>query len=281
MKKIIPFVYGLLFTVYCFAQDIIYKKDNTKVEAKIMEINQKEVKYKMFANPDGPLYIMYKSDVVKIAYPNGQVEVYNPEIKKEAPQNVEDDYAATTQKQKNDDSFNKDLTRNIVSLNLLQAMLGYACVSYEWVHPNGMFGIKIPVGYNYADPYAINLVTLYENNPENNSKYFGGLAFNIYPKRKKRVAYVVGTYLQVGQLSYNVYQYSGWGPYTYTTYDDGMYYVLYINNGMEVLISRDFSFSFCGGPGIIRRIAPHDNNNNGFFDIPISLNGEFNLSYRF
>jgi len=254
------------------AQDVIYKKDNTKIEAKILEINQSEVRYKMFANPDGPLYIMYKSDVVKIVYPSGQVEIYNPEIKKEEPQIVKDDYVATTSKPKDDDSFNKDLTRNVVSVNLIQAMLGYASISYEWVERNGMFGIKIPVGYSFGDEYAISLPNLFY---DQQSEYFGGLAFNIYPKRKKRVSYVVGPYLQVGQLSYEAYQ-----SYTYKTYHDGMYYAFYINNGMEVLLGRDLSFSFCGGPGIIRKITPHDTGNNGF-DFPVSLNGELNLSYRF
>lgn len=278
MKKNILFVYCLLFTVYCFSQDIIYKKDNTKIEAKILEINQSEVRYKMFTNPDGPLYIMYKSDVVKIEYPNGQVEVYNPEIKKEEPQIVKDDYAVKTERQKDAYSVDGDFMRNVVSINLLQAMLGFASASYEWVEPKGVFGIKIPIGYNFDSGNSISLATL----SEDNSNFFGGIAFNLYPKRKKRVSYVVGPYFQIGQFSYKVYQYNGWGgPSTNQNYDDGVYYALYVNNGLEVLIARDFSFSFCGGPGLIRKSGSHYNNSNNGFDLPITLNGEFNLSYRF
>jgi len=50
----------ILSALVSFSQNVIYKKDNTKIEAKILEINQVEVRYKIFANPDGPLYIMYK-----------------------------------------------------------------------------------------------------------------------------------------------------------------------------------------------------------------------------
>ena len=148
------FLFSILFCAAVLnAQDVIYKKDNTKIEAKIIEINQSEVRYKMFANPDGPLYIMYKSDVVKIEYPNGQVEVYNPEIKKEESPVVKDDYMINTQKPKNALFLNGDLTRNIVSLNLLQVMLGFVSASYEWVEPKGMFGIKIPVGDAFDDAF--------------------------------------------------------------------------------------------------------------------------------
>lgn len=269
------FSLSIFFCAYVLnAQDIIYKKDNTKIEAKILEINQSEVRYKMFANPDGPLYIMYKSDVVKIEYPNGQVEVYNPEIKKEEAHNIKDDYVQNPKKDVSAYTPDFDLTRNIVSVNLLQVMLGFASASYEWVAPSGMVGIKIPVGVNFDSGNSISLATL----SEDNSDFFGGIAFNLYPKRKKRVAYVVGPYLQVGQFSYQAYQY----PYSgYRTYMDGVYYAVYINNGMEVLIARDFSFSFCGGPGLIRKIGSHYNSSSYGFDLPITLNGEFNLSYRF
>jgi hypothetical protein len=280
MKKIILSACFSFIILLSFSQDVIYKRDNTRIEAKVLEVNQTEIRYKMFANPDGPLYVIYKSEVVKIQYPNGQVDVYNPEIKKEETISP----GAKEQEKMSLNFMDESLRRNIVSLNLLQFMLGYVSASYEWLDRSGNFGIKIPIGYNFASSYAINLATL----SENKSSYFGGLALNIYPKHKKRVSYFVGPYLEAGQFSYIVsqYSYSGYGYYTPRTYNDGFYYACYINNGCEVLISKSFSFSFCGGPGIIRNIAPHYNSYSGYYysrvpELNVSLNAELNLSYRF
>ena len=230
MKKTILTAFLSLIISLSFSQDVIYKRDNTKVEAKIIEINPTQIKYKMFDYPDGPLYIINKSEVIKIQYPNGQVDIYNPEIRKEETPSAKDENG---KKQINAALLNENFKRNVVSVNLLQAMLGYLSVSYEWIDPNGMFGIKIPLGYNFAN-YSINLAGVVDGSK---SSYFGGLALNIYPKRKKRISYFVGPYLQIGQFSYSTYNYNYYGS---QTYNDGLYYACYINNGLEVVISKDF-----------------------------------------
>ena len=54
MKQVI-FLLVLFITVKGFAQDELYKKDNTKLEVKILEISPTEIKYKLctyhFMNP--------------------------------------------------------------------------------------------------------------------------------------------------------------------------------------------------------------------------------------
>lgn len=60
-----------------FAQDKIYKTDNTVIEAKVVEINRVEIKYKKFSNQNGPAYIIPKEEVSMIVYENGEKEVYN------------------------------------------------------------------------------------------------------------------------------------------------------------------------------------------------------------
>jgi len=60
-----------------FGQDKIYKTDNTVIEAKVVEINKSEIKYKKFSNQNGPAYIIPKKEVSKIVYENGEKEVYN------------------------------------------------------------------------------------------------------------------------------------------------------------------------------------------------------------
>ena len=68
----------LLITSVCLGQtrkpDTIVKRDNTKIEAVIKEIDETTIKYQKFSNLDGPLVIIKKDDVVTILYANGEVE---------------------------------------------------------------------------------------------------------------------------------------------------------------------------------------------------------------
>jgi len=67
----------ILFPIVSFAQDKIYKTDNTIIEAKVQEVGNVEIRYKKFSNLNGPIYSIKKEDVSMIAYENGEKEVYN------------------------------------------------------------------------------------------------------------------------------------------------------------------------------------------------------------
>ncbi|GHT32375.1 hypothetical protein FACS189434_03970 [Bacteroidia bacterium] len=49
---------SLVSTIW--SQDIIVTKDARNIEAKVMEINIDNIKYKLSANPEGPIYTMLK-----------------------------------------------------------------------------------------------------------------------------------------------------------------------------------------------------------------------------
>uniref|UniRef100_UPI004056D689 hypothetical protein n=1 Tax=Alistipes sp. TaxID=1872444 RepID=UPI004056D689 len=74
--------YGLLLLLFFInieslqAQDIITFCDGSKVEAKIVEVTQTEIRYKKFRNIDGPLYTISQGKVDNIMYKNGDVEQY-------------------------------------------------------------------------------------------------------------------------------------------------------------------------------------------------------------
>jgi tetratricopeptide (TPR) repeat protein len=68
----------ILFPSFSLAQDRIYKSDKTVIEAKVIEINGADIKYKKFSNPGGPTYIVPKKEVSMIEYENGEKEVYDP-----------------------------------------------------------------------------------------------------------------------------------------------------------------------------------------------------------
>ena len=59
------------------AQDIIITKDAQKIEAKILEVSNSEIKYKKQSNLEGPTFILGVEELNSIIYANGEVQVFN------------------------------------------------------------------------------------------------------------------------------------------------------------------------------------------------------------
>lgn len=70
---------ALLIGQFIFAQDIITTKKGEDIKAKVLEVTQTELKYRLFDEPDGPLYTIYKSDILVVHYSSGRNEVFNEE----------------------------------------------------------------------------------------------------------------------------------------------------------------------------------------------------------
>jgi hypothetical protein len=60
-----------------FGQDIIVLKNGNEIKSKVLEINDKEVKYKKFDNLEGPTISMLKAEIFMIKYQNGTKDVLN------------------------------------------------------------------------------------------------------------------------------------------------------------------------------------------------------------
>lgn len=76
MKKLlVAFCLLLSAFLYSNAQDFITTKDGTDIMAKIIEVSSTEVKYKKYNNPDGPTFVLKKSDILIILYEDGEKEV--------------------------------------------------------------------------------------------------------------------------------------------------------------------------------------------------------------
>jgi len=74
------FVITLLFLLVSgiFAQDLIILRDGNVIEAKIIEISPTEIRYRRFNHLDGPIIVIFRTDVLSIRYENGTVEIFNP-----------------------------------------------------------------------------------------------------------------------------------------------------------------------------------------------------------
>ena len=84
MNKIVFVFVALLFVVSsCFSQDTITLRTKEEIQSKVVEITASEVKYKKFDNLNGPLFVIFKSDVLSIRYENGTKDEFNVEAVKE------------------------------------------------------------------------------------------------------------------------------------------------------------------------------------------------------
>lgn len=77
MKRFILLSLSLFAAAPLFAQDMIVRRDGSVVQAKIMEVSSSEIKYKKFAKPDGPLFVLKTSEIISINYEDGEVERYD------------------------------------------------------------------------------------------------------------------------------------------------------------------------------------------------------------
>jgi hypothetical protein len=73
-KKILSILALCMIAGAMNSQDQLFKKDNTKLLVKILEVGPYEVKYKMHENPDGPVVVESRENVALVIYENGRHE---------------------------------------------------------------------------------------------------------------------------------------------------------------------------------------------------------------
>ena len=91
MKRlIITLMLSSLLPGFLLSQDLIFRNDGKDVESIIIEIGLDDIKYKKFNNPNGPTYIMKKSEIFMIRYENGTKDLIHQERQeKEQKENAE------------------------------------------------------------------------------------------------------------------------------------------------------------------------------------------------
>ncbi|MEZ5016606.1 MAG: hypothetical protein R2800_06095 [Flavipsychrobacter sp.] len=67
----------LMLSSAAFAQDKIFKRDGSVIEAKVLEVGVKTVSYKRIDNEDGPRYTIAKSALERIEFENGTNEFFD------------------------------------------------------------------------------------------------------------------------------------------------------------------------------------------------------------
>lgn len=77
MKRIASVLAFLLMCATAFAQDIITKRDGEDIRAKVLEVSQDEVRYVRESYPDGPQYVIPKTDILLITYQDGAKDIFS------------------------------------------------------------------------------------------------------------------------------------------------------------------------------------------------------------
>ena len=81
MKRIILFISLVAIAMTSMAQDIIVTRSQTRIEGKVLEISDTEVKYNKQESPNGPSLILPTSEIVTILLANGEVVNFQPSQK--------------------------------------------------------------------------------------------------------------------------------------------------------------------------------------------------------
>jgi len=77
MKKVFLFTAFMFIVLASYSQDFISLKKGRRIEAIVTEITPTLVRYKLFSEPKGRVYFVYKEDVAGIMYQDGKVETFN------------------------------------------------------------------------------------------------------------------------------------------------------------------------------------------------------------
>lgn len=76
LKRVFTCSWAVLFVVFACAQDIIITSDAKKIEAKVLEISETEIRYKEADDLEGPTYVISVPKVSSIVLSSGKVKVF-------------------------------------------------------------------------------------------------------------------------------------------------------------------------------------------------------------
>ncbi len=219
--RIFIYITMLVFaSSYLHAQDTIYKADSSVQIVKILEVNETQVKYKLFTNLDGPTYVIGKEYVSLIVYENGSEETF--------PKSIPDHSIAAPKI----DPRTHDFGRNFISLNVYDLLvLNTLTFGYEHTSKSGLIGFKIPLSF------ALNKKDIYREN-----KVFGtGLDLNLYPYGQGQAKFFYGPSFEYKKFT------------TYYQYNDiNSAYALLFQAGFLFQPTKQLNFSINAGIGYAR-----------------------------
>jgi hypothetical protein len=221
-------------------QDTLYTKSRVPFPVKVIELNETEVRYKNFSNLEGPIYVVKRSQVLKIVYQNGIVEL--PSEKPIIVPGPKPSYPWFK-------GFN---TFSVVITDFLFSM---ATINFERTFLNDRLGIRIPLSIGFhATGNDTNFVeyshgTILENEIQkgyynSNKIYSSGFDILVYPFNPGKVNYFVGTSFVFGQINlWSQLQYYNPNPYLVYRKDIINFSRYMIKNGVNFRPTKNLASS--------------------------------------
>lgn len=77
MKKVVLIATLLFAAIITYAADVIVLTDGTKIDAKILEVSNTEIRYKEIDNLDGPTFVQETQKIAVVIYESGKTKIYN------------------------------------------------------------------------------------------------------------------------------------------------------------------------------------------------------------
>jgi len=246
-KPLLVLSFLLIFTILS-AQDFIYLRDGSRVAANVKSIDNKSVLYKDVNDPTGSTFSINKSQVMLIAYENGNLKFFKRK------QTVIQRY-----------SFKK----NFLTYHLADLIINNFTLSYEHLFKNGSIGLQIPVSFGYGN---------YEENDGLKNNFYSGIYLNLYPTGQGKWRYFLGPAVRLGIADFENkwYNYPS-GQLIDNSKHNFFYGKLFINNGVMFTPVSSLSIRCVLSLGI--RYTPNITfiSNN----IETAAAFSFNMSYRF
>lgn len=87
IKKLSILFFALLSCHLSMAKDVIVTKQSEKIDAKIIEVSDEEIRYKKQGNLNGPTFVIKTKDISTIVYESGDIQTFKenqvPEVSQE------------------------------------------------------------------------------------------------------------------------------------------------------------------------------------------------------
>lgn len=119
-RRIVTAAICLAGSITMFAQDIIFRKNGTDIQAIVQKSGTDEVRYKKFDNQNGPIYRLKKSEIAMIRYEDGDRDVFN-----DASTPVEDRIQTSVDRQNNHQN-------NIIYSDYQLPVLAYTSIEQDY-----------------------------------------------------------------------------------------------------------------------------------------------------
>lgn len=185
------------------SQDYIYLNNGSKFEAKVKEITSNEIKYKNINNPDGPTYVIAKSEVLFVEYKNGTVDVINKNPTPISPKPVTPTAGNNKPEAKKTPTDLYYMNKNTLLINGLALTNADITLMYDREFAKSHLSVTVLGGYNFNKQTTWPNLVIKDALSNTKKNYDVGLGLNFYPSTRRKSQYFMGIMVKYMNFNYD------------------------------------------------------------------------------